>query len=182
MIDNIHICTKCNLCKNQEPLLDDIDKCQIFWVGLSAKKVTCETEKPLSATTNSGKLICSIEEKCSEISTYKTNLVKCVPLNEKDKLRYPNKKEIDTCFPNLMDEISELLPKIVFLLGEKVTTAVKKQYHFDFDGWSDFDYNYFSHNGTYFVPIHHPSYIHVYKRKQMDEYIEGVVKVIKTLL
>ena len=103
-------------------------------------------------------------------------------LNEKDKLRYPNKKEIDTCFPNLRDEINELFPKIVFLLGEKVTAAVKKQYHFDFDGWDDFDYSYFSHEGTFFVPIHPPSYIHVYKRKQMDESIEGVVKVIQELL
>ena len=54
------------------------------------------------------------------MSTYKTNLVKCLPLTEQQKLRYPSKKEMDKCFDNLVSEINAMSPKIVFLLGEKV--------------------------------------------------------------
>ena len=114
MLKNIKNCKKCELYNNQSPLLDDKKVCQVFLVGLLAKKVTFEGEKPLSSTTNSGKLICNIEEKFDDILTYKTNLVKCVPFDEKMKLRYTNKNEIDICFPNLKREIRELKPKIVF--------------------------------------------------------------------
>ena len=43
-------------------------------------------------------------------TTYKTNLVKCLPLTEEQKLRYPNKKEIDSCYEHLAEEIQELSP------------------------------------------------------------------------
>ncbi len=182
MIENIKICSNCNLCNNQAPLLDDVKICQVFWVGLSAKKILDDNEKPLSPTTNSGKLICNVEEQCSGITTYKTNLVKCVPLDEQQKLRYPNKREIDDCFPNLVKEINELVPKIVFLLGEKVTTTFSRQLHLEFNEWEDFNYSFTEHNGTYYIPIHHPSYIHVYKRKQINEYINSLTSLIEVLL
>ncbi len=182
MIENIRACSKCNLCNNQEPLLDDVKACQIFWVGLSAKKVSIENEKPLSPITNSGKLIFNVEEQCSGVITYKTNLVKCVPLDAQQKLRYPNQREIDSCFPNLVNEIKELLPKIVFLLGDKVATTISKQLHLDFLGWDGFNYNFTKHNGIYYVPIHHPSYVYVYKRKQLDTYIKSIANMIGMLL
>lgn len=182
MFESIKECSKCGLCKHQSPLMDDFKSCQIFWVGLSAKKATCENEKPLSPTTNSGKLICNIEERCTEVLTYKTNLVKCVPLNEEEKLRYPNKKEIDICFPNLKEELSSLKPRIVFLLGDKVAKAVSRHFKLTFAKWEGFDYKYTIHDGIYYIPIHHPSYIHVYKRKQMETYIEEIENLITKLL
>ena len=50
------MCSKCGLCNNQRPLLDSERPCQVFWVGLSAKKITSEEERPLSEQTNTGKL------------------------------------------------------------------------------------------------------------------------------
>lgn len=182
MIKSIKECSKCGLCKHQSPLMDDFNYCQVFWVGLSAKKATCENEKPLSPTTNSGKLICSIEERCTEVLTYKTNLVKCVPLNEEQKLRYPNKREIDICFQNLKEELNSLKPRIVFLLGDKVTKAVSSHFKLTFAKWDGFDYKYKIHDGIYYIPIHHPSYIYVYKRKQMETYIEEIANLIAKLL
>lgn len=41
-IEKICNCNKCNLCKNQKPLLDISKKPDIFWVGLSAKKINSE--------------------------------------------------------------------------------------------------------------------------------------------
>lgn len=96
MIEQIRKCQKCGLCKNQKPLLDieNIEKnCQVFWVGLSAKKI--------SSDTNTGMVIHKIEEMYEDVSTYKTNLVKCLPLTNQKKIRYPNQKEIDSCFENL---------------------------------------------------------------------------------
>lgn len=179
---NIKMCARCNLCKNQQPLLDEIKKCQICWVGLSAKIVKHDDEGPLSPTTNSGKLISNVESNFYGISTYRTNLVKCVPLDELQKLRYPNNKEIESCFPNLKDELNELTPRIVFLLGDKVATAVSKQFNIEFNEWDDFRYAYTEFNGTYYVPIHHPSYIYVYKRKHVQLYVDGISEMICQLV
>lgn len=182
MVNQIRKCQKCGLCFNQKPLLDLEKKCHIFWVGLSAKKITSESEIPLSPETNTGMLIQMIEKGCAEVETYKTNLVKCLPLTEQQKLRYPNKKEIDCCFENLIIEIHSLSPRIVFLLGEKVYSSVGRHFNLQFDKWDEFGYDYKEYDGIYFVPIHHPSYIYVYKRKHMNAYIKSVEKIINELL
>lgn len=81
-------------------------------------------------------------------------------------MRYPNKKEIDSCYEHLAEEIQELSPKIVFLLGGKVSSAVEKHLKINFEKWDEFKYHYKKINGVYYVPIHHPSYIYVYRRKR----------------
>lgn len=183
MIKRIYDCEKCGLCNNQKPLLEGyIRDCQIFWVGLSAKKITDEDDIPLSPNTKSGLLIKSIEDRCDNVITYKTNLVKCLPLNDDEKLRYPNRKEVDACFENLLVEIKTLSPKIVFLLGEKVYSSVERHLNITFEKWENFEYKYIEHDGVYYVPIQHPSYISVYKRRYTEEYIEGIEKVIEDLL
>lgn len=182
MFESIKNCGRCGLCKHQKPLVDDVENCRVFWVGLSAKISTYEDEKPLSPRTNSGGLLCEVERKCMGIPMYRTNLVKCAPLNETGKLRYPNRKEIDLCLPHLKFEINELEPQIVFLLGSKVIDAVSRYFSIEFDKWDEFSYSFQKHGSAYFVPVHHPSYICVYRRKRMDEYIRGIEKVINQLI
>lgn len=182
MLEQIRTCQKCGLCLNQKPLLDEAKDCQIFWVGLSAKKKIFDIDIPLSPKTNTGMLIQKIERMCEKVDSYKTNLVKCLPLTEQQKLRYPNSKEIDCCFEHLIDEINVMSPKIVFLLGKQVYSAVGKKLEIVFDDWENFEYSYKKYKGVYYVPIHHPSYIYVYRRKKMDEYVESVEKIINKLL
>ncbi|MBQ7465288.1 MAG: hypothetical protein IJS55_02075 [Oscillospiraceae bacterium] len=182
MTEAIRRCKKCGLCRNQAPLLDEEQNCQIFWVGLSAKKACFDNEPPLSMQTNSGRMIHTIEEMCGDITTYKTNLVKCLPLTEQKKLRYPNKREIDCCYEHLVGEIEAMSPRIVFLLGEKVSAAVERHFALHFPKWQDFSYGYQEYCGVFYVPIHHPSYIYVYKRKRMDDYYSGVKNVVCKLL
>ena len=55
--------------------MDKCTRCQVLWVGLSAKKATCDDETPLSRNTNSGAIIHKIEESLVGVSTYKTYLV-----------------------------------------------------------------------------------------------------------
>lgn len=181
IIDCIKNCNKCELHNNQPPLLDNNLEADILWVGLSTKKKMTNDEIPLSPDTKSGALIKQVEDALGEISTYKTNIVKCLPLDANQKLRYPNRKEIDACFENLITEINQLQPKIVFLLGQKVYSSVERNLGISFSKWEDYDYMYQEKDGVYYVPIQHPSYIAVYKRKYINDYISGICKVVREI-
>lgn len=162
--------TKCNRCSiscNQKPLIDRLRKADIMIMGISAKMKETEDEIPLSENTNSGKLIKMIEERLLEenhnILCYRSNMVKCVPLNEKGKIRYPDSLEIENCIDNLVYELSIVRPKIVVLLGRLVEKHLKKKIN-------ELGYNT--------ITIHHPSYIHVYRKKEIEKYVEESSKNI----
>lgn len=164
MENNITNCNKCNLYNNQLPLLDKLKKSEVMWVGLSAKK-TLGNDIPLDKNTNSGKIIEQIENRLPELKFYKTNLVKCLPLDENNKLRYPNLLEMEACLENLIKEIEMVNPKVIFLLG-------KKTYNFV--------YKYFKQNNindSILFQVEHPSYIYVYKRKYLEEYINKITTI-----
>lgn len=145
-----------------------------MFVGLSSKPGTAV----LCPTTNSGKLISEIEERISEsFSVYKTNLVKCAPLDEHGKLRYPTLAEMKACLPRLITEIEHFQPRVIVPLGGQVTKFMMNTLMSDqrFDGFSDdFRYRTFSFNSGMLLPVHHPSYIWVYKRKRISQYIGAV--------
>ena len=163
----IEKCNKCNISCNQKPLIDILRKSDIMFVGISAKIRETEDEMPLSENTNSGKLIKMIEERLVEenhnISCYRSNMVKCVPLNEKGKIRYPDILEIENCIDNLAYELSIVKPKVVVLLGRIVEKYLKKKI-------IELGYNT--------IIIYHPSYIHVYRKKEIEKYIEESSKNI----
>lgn len=165
---NVKECNRCELCKNQSPLLDEYKKSDVMWVGLSAKKVDdVLKDYPLQNDTNSGKLIERIEKANPQFSYYKTNLVKCLPLDGEQKLRYPTQKEMEACLCNLVCEINEVNPKVVVLLGGIVSKFVLSKVK---DKTITTD--------TKFVSIEHPSYISVYKRKFEQEYIDKISSYI----
>ncbi len=178
------ICKACGLYLNQLPVVEKAVLSNIFWVGLSAVQFEEGIEKlPLSPLTKSGALIESIETPLKgKYHFYKTNLVKCLPLKE-GKIRYPLEHEMDKCFPNFEFELEVLKPSIVFLLGKQVASFVMKKISKEpviFP--EDFDYKTTFYNGTFYVPVHHPSYILVYKRKQLDLYIENIQKIYKKII
>jgi DNA polymerase len=182
-LKQIRSCRKCNLCKNQAPLLDKKSKAEIFWVGLSAVKVdNVENETPLSINTNSGKLIAEIENNNNHLKFYKTNLVKCLPL-DKDKIRYPKVNEMECCIKNLQLEINETKPKIIFLLGKLVSDFITKFENLIFPELDNkFNYKFINHNNIFYIPIHHPSYILVYKRKFIAKYFDSISKLLNNLI
>ena len=166
--ENIIIrCSRCSISCNQKPLIDKLRKSDIIFVGISAKMKETEDEMPLSENTNSGKLIKMIEERLlgenNNISCYRSNMVKCVPLNEEGKIRYPDILEIENCIDNLVYELSIVKPKVVVLLGRLVEKHLKKKI-------IELGYNT--------ITIHHPSYIHVYRKKEIEKYIEESSKNI----
>lgn len=127
----------------------------------------CQKNIPLEADTTTGKIIKEIEESLPNVKFYKTNLVKCLPLNEKGKLRYPTKEECLTCLDNLLKENKELQPKVIVLLGKKVSSYVLK-------GKEQIDVS--------FIQALHPSYIYVYKRNFILEYEENLKQEIEKYL
>lgn len=176
VLKQIEKCRRCPLYKHQKPLLDSKIDADVFWVGLSAVKVECtEIESPLSVNTNSGKLIAEIENRIENTGFYRTNLVKCLPLQD-GKIRYPKKQEMKSCCHHLAVEISEFRPKLVFLLGKQVGVFITEDKNLKLpEGYS---YKPFFKGDTVYVPVHHPSYILVYKRKQVESYINGITSVV----
>ena len=165
-LKEIENCTNCDLCKNQRPLLDNKVSCDVMWVGLSAKKVLdVNTDTPLGDNTNSGKLIKLIEEELTDLTFYKTNLVKCLPLDN-NKLRYPTTLEMEACIHNLILEVNILKPKVIFALGKVTYNFISKYLKGNFK----------------LIYIEHPSYIFVYKRKFIDDYIEKVVSLCRDVM
>lgn len=45
-----------------------------------------------------------------------------------------------------------------------------------------FDYKPILKDSIHYVPIHHPSYIYIYKRKQIEKYFESITKIIEKIL
>ena len=81
-----------------------------------------------------------------------------------------------TCCKHLHSEILEFRPKLVFLLGKQVGDFVTEVKNIKLS--DKFEYETFQKDNTIYVPVHHPSYILVYKRKFIDSYINGISKVI----
>ncbi|TSC67168.1 MAG: DNA polymerase bacteriophage-type [Parcubacteria group bacterium Gr01-1014_73] len=154
----------------------------VMWVGLSAKKVTdTENYAPLHIDTNTGKLVAEIEIQCHHINFYKTNLVKFSPLDSGGKLRYPTPEECKLCYPELQTEIQSVNPRVVLLLGNKTATFVLRQFGLQMPKLS-YKYHALECEKRWYVPIHHPSYILVYKRKEKNRYIQAVKTVIERLV
>ena len=160
-------CNRCSISYNQKPLIDILRKADIMFVGISAKMKETEDEMPLSENTNSGKLIKMIEERLveenSNILCYRSNMVKCVPLDKEGRIRYPDILEIENCIDNLVYELSIVKPKVVVLLGRLVEKHLKKKVN-------ELGYNT--------ITIYHPSYIHVYRKKEIEKYVEESSKNI----
>ena len=154
-------CNKCGISCNQKPLVDNMRKSDIMFLGISAKIKEKEDEMPLSENTNSGKLIKMIEERLLEennnLLCYRSNIVKCVPLNEKGKIRYPDTLEIENCIENLVYELNIVKPKVVVFLGRLGEKHLKKKI-------MELGYNT--------ITIYHPSYIYVYRKKEIEKYVE----------
>jgi DNA polymerase len=181
-LKKIQACHNCNLYHNQPPLLDNLKKAQVFWIGLSAVKVSdANREIPLSSKTNTGKLISHVEAINKNISYYKSNLVKCLPL-EKNKLRYPKVHEMERCLNNLKLEIKKTKPRVVFLLGKVVSDFIMNVEK-TVVPFLDETFNYQAHkiNNIYYIPIHHPSYILVYKRKFLEKYKSKISNLLANL-
>lgn len=87
--------------------------------------------------------------------------------------------EMEKCYVNFQWELEAFNPSTIFLLGRQVATFVLKKFGIsDFCLDDKFNFSPFIINDMEFVPVHHPSYILVYKRKQVDQYIRGIQSLL----
>lgn len=165
---------QCKRCRESLTLEKGLDRAFVMFVGLSSKPGT----KALCSSTNSGKLIWEIEQHIAQaLSAYKTNLVKCAPMDAGGKLRYPTPMEMKACLPHLLTEIDHYQPRVIVPLGGQVAKFMLGELMSNprFGGFADdFRYQAFSFNGGVVLPVHHPSYVWIYRRKSIPHYIGAV--------
>lgn len=183
---NICECKKCDLYKTEGPLLDIKKESGIMFVGLSAKKKTTASEVPLDNNTKSGSLVSQMVEIAKQhgLPSYRTNLVKCVPLDNNNKLRYPSKGEIDCCFSNLEQEIDRLRPKIVVLFGDIVQKTVENKKDFVFKSTINCSFSYVKTKekdiDLLYIAAYHPSYV-LRSKERTKLYLKNFEQLLEEL-
>ena len=182
MIDHIGNCTRCPLSTHQKPILDHRRQADVIWLGISGKSTSSQFQKPLDPNTISGQIIEQIEKQLPSINFYSSNLVKCAPINNNGKLRYPSAKEINACSYNLQVEIEELQPKVLVLLGEKVANSLIDSTELKLEPKNQFIRSITKNNNTIYIAATHPSYIYVYKRKFINEYINTIKNLLHKII
>lgn len=150
-----------------------IKKINTVWVGISQKKEA----KNLSKDSLSGSLIFEIERQIKNINSYKTNLVDFAPTDKTGKLCYPTKIEIDQNFDNLWKNIIYKNPQMIFLLGGMVVSAFENNLKIKITKWNNYSYFFTRFNNLNIIAVQHPSYIRVYKKKDMGKYIQNIVNI-----
>lgn len=137
----------------------------IFFVWISNKySKNWEILEAFSSETNSWKIIDKLESFSEWCEVYKTNLVSIVPLDENNKIRYPNFIEKEYWLKILEEKIKQLFPDLIILFWKQVY---------------DFVISKTSIEKSIFIYAYHPSYIAVYKRKEEEKYINDLVDKIK---
>ncbi len=140
----------------------------------------------LAPNTRTGYIIEKIIRYLPSIKTVKTNLVKTPPIDQEGKLRYPNSKEMKIGWNELRDEIDQMFPYIIVTLGQQVSFFLRSQMGVQPNKPTfpvDFSYrSQYSQSNSHILSIHHPSFIYVYRRKDIDNYIESIVISIMSLI
>ncbi|MFH1454853.1 MAG: uracil-DNA glycosylase family protein [bacterium] len=155
-------------------MINDIERINIAWVGISQKKEI----RNLSKNSFSGSLIFKIEKQIKNIRSYKTNLVDFAPADKTGKLCYPTKREINQNFNILWKNILNKKPQIIFLLGGLVASSFESNLKIKIIKWKNYDYFVTYFNESALIAIQHPSYIQVYKKKDTEKYIHSIIDII----
>ncbi len=154
----------------------------VYFVGLSAKP-NCEH---LALETRTGCIVEQIIQHLPSVKIVKTNLVKTPPIDHAGNLRYPNPTEMKSGWNELQDEMNRTSPNLLVTLGQQVSFFLRSQMGVQPAKQllpSDFSYeSYLSQSRYNILSVHHPSFIYVYRRKDIENYVENVVISILTLV
>lgn len=154
----------------------------VYFVGLSAKP-NCDH---LSTQTNTGSIIAQIIRGLPDVTSVKTNLVRNPPLDQEGNLRYPGIKEMERGWKDLQNEMSQMSPDLLVTLGQQVSFFLRTQMGIqpakprlpaDFSSKT-----YLSQSEPYLLSVHHPSFVFVYRRKYIENYVNSVIRSISSLV
>jgi len=154
----------------------------VYFVGLSAKP-NCDH---LSAQTNTGNIIEQIIHDLPYVTSVKTNLVKTPPLDQRGNLRYPNFSEMEQGWKELQNEMDQMFPNLLVTLGQQVSfflrsrmgiQPAKPRLPADFSSKT-----YLSQSEHHLLSVHHPSFVFVYRRRYIENYVNNVVQSVSSLI
>lgn len=134
---------------------------KIIFVGITNK----EGKEPFDSSTKSGAILDVIIDQL-DAQCEKMNYVSYAPKDQNGKLRYPTKEELNQAYSEFQANILKHNPDLLVVCGTMIFKELK-QHGFD---------------SCNILKIYHPSYIWVYKRKQLDSYIRDVCKQIKEII
>lgn len=179
MMLNKNQCLECSLCDNPGPLMDMCRSADVMVVGLSAKIAKYDNEIPLDGRTRSGRVIDELEHIAKEqgLMVYRTNIVKCAPLDEKKKLRYPQNAEMDACLGYFEEEIKMISPQTIILLGDIVRKTVMKKWGVNIPKPEDNQIHIINFDGKSIAAVYHPSYV-LRSNERKKNYIEVLKQII----
>ncbi|MBN1584919.1 uracil-DNA glycosylase family protein [Candidatus Uhrbacteria bacterium] len=154
----------------------------VLWVGLSDKRTGDNVLPPLSESSPSGKIV---DEAIIGLDGYehiKENLVDFAPLDERNRMRYPTSEEMRMGAHRLMGIIERVRPSTVVILGRRAAKAVFDSFDLSHSclSFGEFRYRSCSMGGVKYLPVHHPSFISIYRRKHKDSYLAAVREMIKS--
>lgn len=132
-----------------------------MFVGISDK----EGMEPFDKKTDSGRIIHSISEQLNCVS-YFLNYVSYPPKDSQGKLRYPNHQELLASFPSFQERVLEIQPDLIVVCGNMIFQELKRHSFYQ----------------ETILKIYHPSYVWIYRRSTLNEYIISVVEQIKRMI
>ncbi len=150
---------------------------KILWLGISMQK---DSVKAFDKKFLSRQILDQAIIYLNNYEHHFDNLVNYGPLNEHNKIRYPTIGEIFQNQKELKNRIKELNPLIIIALGSLVTKSLAKIFNLNINFPKTYQYQFYK-SEYFIIPVHHPSYIGVYKRKNLKDYIENIHKSILTI-
>lgn len=154
----------------------------VYFVGLSAKP-DCEH---LAPETKTGSIIERIIHHLPLIRAVRTNLVKTPPIDRQGKLRYPNPVEMQLGWTELQEEMRRTSPSLLVTLGRQTSFFLRSQVGAQPakpELPPDFSYESCLAQAQFSIlSIHHPSFVYVYRRRDIDSYVDKVVVSIRSLV
>ena len=154
----------------------------VYFIGLSAKP----NYDHLSPQTNTGNIVEQIIHGLPDVTTVKTNLVKAPPLDQRGNLRYPNFSEMEQGWKELQNEMDQMFPNLLVTLGQQVSFFLRSRMGIqpakpilpaDFSSKT-----YLSQSEHHLLSVHHPSFVFVYRRRYIDNYVNNVVQSVSSLI
>ncbi|OGO40045.1 MAG: hypothetical protein A2147_07040 [Chloroflexi bacterium RBG_16_57_8] len=154
----------------------------VYFIGLSAKP----NREHLDSMTRTGSIIGLILDRLPNVAAVRTNLVKNPPTDELGRLRYPTAEEMQSGWDELEADMIRIHPSLVVALGLQVSSFLRLQVgihptkpRLPLDMSSK---SYLAECRGGILSVHHPSFIYVYRRTQIDKYVNNVAASIKSLV
>jgi len=157
-------------------IVRDTDAMNVFWIGISAQRDEEGAPlPPLATVTPSGRIVDEIIHRCREHRHTKLNAVDKVLVDELGKLRNPTRKELEEGLRSITNTMQQSTSALFIFLGGLIrghlSTRVLNRAFQEYVVYDLFE--------TRTLFVQHPSYVRVYKYRNLEDYQSGVVRLIR---